>query len=178
VTLFLATLFSGPWAIVARFAALAIAISGIFGYGWIKGNEHGTAKLAAYQGEQAIASAKLVVVQGAVTTRVEKAYIDRVKTVKEKGDAIIQTVPIYITAENDSACYVSNGARIVHDSAAINTLPAPPSGDNGASSGLKLSTVLTTVAANYKTYHEVAARLTACQGWIREQFEAANGARL
>jgi hypothetical protein len=175
---FLTTLFSGPWAVVARFAALGIAIAGIFGYGWIKGNQHGTEKLTAYQAEQALATAKVIIKQGEVTETIRTKYVDRVKTIKEAGDAIIQAVPIYITTQNDSACVINRGAQRLHDSAAANTVPATASGDNDSPTKLTLSVTLGTVAANYQTYHQVAARLVACQDWIAGQFEAANGVKL
>jgi uncharacterized membrane protein len=171
-------LFSGPYALIARFAVLGIACLALFGYGWFKGNEHGTQKLTDYIGEQAVATAKVIVRQGEVTEKVRTQYVDRVKTIKEAGDAIIQTVPIYITQKDNDACVIHRGARIVHDSAAAGTVPPPSDGTDGEATKLTLALTLGTVAANYQIYHQTAARLVACQDWIASQFEAANGKAL
>lgn len=165
----LLSLFSGPYALLARWATLGIACLALFGYGWFKGNAHGTAKLTEYQAEQVVASVKVATKQAEVTEVIRTKYVDRVKTVKEKGDAIETLIPIYITSADDADCFITTGARIVHDSAADNKVPAPPSGTDGASSGLALSATLGTVTKNYTTYHEVAARLRALQDWTNAQ---------
>ena len=171
------TLFSSPYALIARWVVLAIACAALWGHGWFKGNNHGTDKLTDYIGEQAVASAKVTAKQVEVTEKIRIKYVEHTKTIKEKGDEITMLVPVYITSKDDAACVINRGAQRLHDSAA-NTVPAPASGDNDSPTSLKLSTVLGTVAGNYQTYHQVAARLVACQDWISSQYQAVNGTPL
>jgi len=175
--MFLLTLFSGPYALLARWAVLGIACLALWGHGWIKGNQHGTEKLTEYQAAQAIDAVKLIAKQTEVTEVIRTKYIDRVQTIKEKGDAIIVAVPQYITVKDDSACVINRGFQRLHDASASNISPAP-GGDNDSATGLALSTTLGIVSQNYTTYHQVAARLVACQDWISAQYEASNGKAL
>lgn len=170
------TAFSGPYALLARFVAFGLLLLSVFGYGWFKGNEHGTEKLTDYIGKQATASAKIIAKQTVVTEKVRTEYVNRVKVIKEKGDEITKVVPLYVL--DDDACHVNTGFRVVHDAAASNTLPPPPSGTDAAASGLTLATSLGTVTQNYTTYHEIAERLRKLQQWTREQYKATNGEEL
>lgn len=58
-----------------------------------------------------------------ITERVETKYIERIKVVKEKTDAIIQKVPEYITKEHDAACAIPDSVRVLLNAAAKNELP-------------------------------------------------------
>lgn len=172
------TLFSGPYALLARWAVLGLACAALFGYGWFKGNEHGTEKLTKYVQEQALATQRVIVKQGAVTETVRTEYVNKVKVIKEKGNEITKLVPVYVTVADDDACHVNTGFRVVHDAAAGNIVPPPPSGTDATASGLTLSTSLGTVTQNYTTYHEVAERLRKLQQWTRDQYKATNGEEL
>ena len=70
----LLTVFSGPWAWAARLSIYAALVAAIFGFGWVKGDEHGTEKLTEYVGKQAKQAASVVVKQGAVTEKVVDHY--------------------------------------------------------------------------------------------------------
>ena len=159
----------------AKYLAAAIAVVAVFGFGYVKGNEHGVQRLLDYQSKQIAEGERITGVQVKVTEKIVTEYVDRVKVIKEKGDETTKIIPQYITIADDAACHVNVGARILHDAAARGEVPPPPGPDNGEPSGLTLSTTLGTVTQNYTTYHEVAARLTACQMWIREQYQATNG---
>lgn len=104
-----------------------------------------------------------------VTEVVVTKYVDRIKVVKEKGDAIVKSVPIYITKEADAKCDIPNGFVSLHDSAAKNELPPTPSDIDGASSGIKLSEVTTVVTSNYTTCNQIRQQLLSLQEWVREQ---------
>lgn len=171
-------IFSGPYALLARWVVLGVACLALFGYGWFKGNEHGTERLVKYAAKQASISVKIIARQEAVTERVRTEYVNRVKVIKEKGDEITKMVPVHITVADDTACRIDNDFLRLHNAAAANTVPEATNAADGAASGLKLSQVLGTVTQNYTAYHEVAERLKKLQQWTREQYRATNGVDL
>ena len=100
------------------------------------------------------------------TVKVVTKYVDRVRLMREKGDTIIKEVPVYVPAQADAACTVNRGFVRLHDAAAAGELPTSTGDSDAAASSLALSTVATTVTANYQTCHENAEQLRALQGWI------------
>src|SRR5687767_3425097 len=50
--------------------------------------------------------------QGKITVKIETRTVERLKVVKEKGDAIIQRVPVYLP---DSTLMLPGGFRVLHD---------------------------------------------------------------
>tara|TARA_R110000868_G_scaffold175682_1_gene412844 strand:- start:194 stop:745 length:552 start_codon:yes stop_codon:yes gene_type:complete len=169
------TLFSGPYALLARFAVLGLACAALFGYGWFKGNEHGTAKLTEYIGKQLTESIKMQGKQAVVTEKVVKKYIDRVKVIKEKGDEIEKLVTVFVPAKVDAGCRINNGYLRLHNAAATNTVPEATHPADEAASGLKLSHTLRVIAGNYSTCHQTAARLVGLQSWVSQQYELSTG---
>lgn len=63
--------------------------------------------------------------QGKVTTRIEYKYIDRWRTIHEKGDTITKLVPHYIPVDS---CDLPPGFRVLHDAAATGTIPGGAAG--------------------------------------------------
>lgn len=104
--------------------------------------------------------------------RVITQYVDRVRTVRERGQTIIQKVPVYVTEKADADCSIPAGFVRLHDAAAQN-LPAPADPADAAghpdapSAGIALSDIAATVADNYTTCHATAEQLTALQDWLR-----------
>lgn len=107
--------------------------------------------------------------EGAKTSEhVVTQYVDRVQLIHEQGATITREIPVYVSAQADTACTVPHGFVSVHDAAAEATaLPSPAGTTDAASSGLALSTVAGTVADNYTTCHATSAQLTALQDWVR-----------
>lgn len=50
-------------------------------------------------------------------------YVDRVQTIRVKGDTIVQKVPVYIPSDSP---LLPGGWRLLHDAAAAGELPPPP----------------------------------------------------
>lgn len=120
---FLTGLFSGPYAILARIALYGLLVIALVGYGFFKGNEHGTAKLDTYLAKQASETARITVARSAVTERIVTQYITK---------TVPQTQVVTNTVENEVIKYVDanpTGMCIdarwlgLHNSAASNTLP-------------------------------------------------------
>ena len=118
--------------------------------------------------------AKLETESQKVTTQVVTEYVDRVKIVKEKADAIIVKVPVYVNQSADNNCTINNGFVVLHDATAKNKVPETPRDSHASASGVKLSTVASTVAGNYGTCHEIRQQLESLQKWVREQEKLIN----
>ncbi|VWC54932.1 hypothetical protein BLA18110_00158 [Burkholderia lata] len=105
--------------------------------------------------------------------KVVTQYVDRVQVVREKGNTIIQEVPVYVDREADRACVVPVGFVRVHDGAAANVPLGDPGNADAAPSGVALSAVAATIADNYTTCHENAEQLIALQTRVRDGEEPA-----
>ncbi len=137
----------------------------LFGLGWVKGAERVQAKWDAQAREQAVQVAEARAQQAEATVKIVTRYVGRVRVVREKGQTIVKEVPIYVPVQADAACSVNRGFVRVHDAAAQGTLPAAAGDADAAASGIALSAVAGTVAANYQTCHENAEQLRGLQAW-------------
>ncbi len=108
--------------------------------------------------------AKLKEKQVVVTTKVETKYIDRIKTIREKGDVIVQKVPVYIPADTPD---FPGGFRILLDSAATGSIPDAASDADAAP--VPAQTLAASVADNYGTCLANAEQLRGLQEWVTEQ---------
>ena len=100
-----------------------------------------------------------------LNTKIEIAYVDKIKFIKEKGDVIIKENTKYVTVY-DNNCQLPTVAILLHDAAAANEIPKPAALADETTSKVKLSTYTGTVARNYTTYYEVAEQLEKLQEWV------------
>ncbi|RMO79803.1 hypothetical protein ALQ33_200025 [Pseudomonas syringae pv. philadelphi] len=107
---------------------------------------------------------------GTVRDRIVTEYVDRVEYIEKRGATIIKEVPVYVSAKADAACTVNSGFVRLHDAAATGA-DLSPSGGSGAAdeapSGVALSTVAATTAANYAACNANAEQLSKLQGYAR-----------
>ena len=68
-----------------KFALAALAIAGVLGFTWYKGDEHGTAKLAAYKGQEAKVLVANAQKQAVVTANVVTEYIHDQVVIHDKA---------------------------------------------------------------------------------------------
>jgi hypothetical protein len=153
-----------PYRLLAL-AALGIAL---FGFGWLKGASHVQAQWDAATAAQQQALAQVQTRQAEATVQVVTQYVDRIQIVREKGDTLIQEIPVYVPVQADAACTVHHGFVSLHDAAAAGELPEPARDADAPAEGLALSAVAATVVSNYQTCHENAEQLKALQDWIRQ----------
>lgn len=99
-----------------------------------------------------------------VDFRVETKYVDRVQVIREKADAIVREVPVYVAADS---CPLPGGFRLLHDAAAEGTVPDPASIADAAP--VEAQDAARTVAGNYGSCLETAQRLTSLQEWVTAQ---------
>lgn len=155
-----------PWPY--RLLVLAVLGVALVGFGWIKGASHVQAQWDAAIQQQALQTAAIRERQSQATVKVVTQYVDRVRIVREKGETIIKEVPVYVPVQADAACTINRGFVRLHDAAAAGDLPKPARDADAAATGIALSAVAGTVAANYQTCHENAEQLTALQVWVSE----------
>lgn len=153
-----------PYRLLAL-AALGIAL---VSFGWLKGASHLQAQWDAATAAQQLAQTQVQTRQAQATVQVVTRYVDRIQVVREKGDTLIQEIPVYVPVQADAACTVRRGFVSLHDAAAAGELPEPARDADAPAEGLALSAVAGTVAANYQTCHENAEQLKALQDWIRQ----------
>ena len=155
-----------PWPY--RLLVLAALAAALVGAGWFKGAGHVQHQWDAAVAEQARQVARVEKQQAEATVQVVTRYIDRVKVVREKGDAIIKEVPVYVPSEADTACTIHRGFVRLHDAAAANVVPRAAEPADASAAGIALSAVATTLADNYQRCHENAEQLIALQDWVRQ----------
>lgn len=160
-----------PWPY--RWLAVAALAVALIGFGWNKGADHVQAQWDAATQKQTLQATAVRQRQAEATVKVVTQYIDRVRIVREKDETIIKEVPVYVPVQADAACTINRGFVRLHDAAAAGELPEAARDADATAAGLALSTVATTVTANYQTCHENAEQLRALQTWIREMKVAA-----
>jgi len=151
-----------------RLLALAAFGIALFGFGWLKGTSDVQAQWDAATAAQQQAQAQAQISQAETTVQVVTQYVDRIQVVREKGDTLIQEIPVYVPIQADAACTVHRGFVRLHDAAAAGDLPEPARDADAPAEGLALSAVAATVVTNYQTCHENAEQLRALQDWIRQ----------
>lgn len=105
---------------------------------------------------------------GKVTVRTETVYQDRVITIREKGNAIVREVPVFVP---DGSCDMPGGFRLLHDAAAGNQ-PVPDAADIPDAAPVTAQDAAATVAGNYATCHQTGQQLISLQDWVRDQCKA------
>lgn len=161
-------IFSGPYAMLARAGVIALVAVALFGYGWFKGNVHGTEKLTKYQSSQAAESTRINRAREIVTERVVNHYIKVAGETKVVTQTIENEVTKYVQANVDTGI-LSVAAVSLHNAAASNTISDPALSTDGTPSGVETASLTQTCAANYAEYHRVSNRLMGLQTWVSEQ---------
>lgn len=160
-------IFTGPYAMLAKWAVIALVVASFGGWCWFKGNAHGTQKLYDYQAAQAKEGARIVVKQGKVTERVVTRYIK----VRGTTDTVTRTVEKEVVryAENNPGLALDYRWRWLHDTAAANALPGPGPRLDAEGGAPTAAQALEAVTANYAKHHACVDRLDGLQEWVREQ---------
>lgn len=147
-----------------RWLAIAGLALALFLFGWFKGSQSVHAKWDAAIAEQAIQTANVVIKQGEATIKVVTQYVDRIKVVRERGETITKEIPVYVPVDS---CPLPAGFRVLHDAAAIGTIPDPARIADAEPAPAQ--DVAATVTSNYGTCHEIREQLIGLQHWVGEQ---------
>lgn len=100
--------------------------------------------------------------QGNITISGEIRYIETVKVIKEKGNVIEKQIPIYIPVDTPD---LPGGFRVLHDSAALGTIP----GASEVGSPVSVRDATSTIARNYSICHQWKAALDERLEWEQRQ---------
>lgn len=104
--------------------------------------------------------------QGTVTEKVVTNTVEKIKTIKEKGDVIVKQVEVLVPSDS---CDLPGGFRLLHDAAATNTLPDSTRAVDAEP--VPAQTAATTVAENYTTCNAAIADLQGLRQWASEQHQ-------
>jgi hypothetical protein len=162
-----------PTTLMLKILAPIVLIAILFGYvgcqkkSYIAQGEHNTQvkwDASVKRGEKEVA--RLKAEAGKITTVTEVKYVDRVQTIKEKGDEIIKRVTVFVP--NDSKCsIVDGGFRVFHDAAVENRIPDTAEIPNAAPT--TLTEIASTIAGNYKNCTVAYETVKSWQTWATEQ---------
>ena len=163
---FLPSLLPAVSALLNPWILLVMAV--VLGVAWFKGYQVGADKLEAYRTEQFHAATKINAQRAAVTERVVTEYIHVAGKTKVITEIVEKEVIRY--ADNNPGLCLDGAWRVLHDAAALNTLPETTGSPNGAArEAPRAAEALDTVTASYAACNRTADRLDALQGWVREQ---------
>jgi hypothetical protein len=153
-----------------RAAAILVLLAAVGGLAWWATASYSAAVQRATRAEAAATALRDQLKNAKAATVTVTQYVDRERVIRLKGDTIIKEVPRYVPVQADAACVVPRGFVRLHDAAAAGTVPTPDTRDaDAAPSGVALSAVAGTVAANYTDCHVDAARLSSLQQTLRDQ---------
>lgn len=153
-------IFSGPYAMLAKWGVIVALLSAFGAWSWFKGNEHGTQKLIDYQGRQATEAVRVGGERVKIVYEVETKYVTEIEKIYVKGKTITQEVKIYVTAKDDAGCVVPVGFVREYNAAWSGAPAGSPADADRGPSGIPLSTVAETDAGNataclvYKTQRD------------------------
>ena len=160
-------IFSGPYALLAKWGVIALLVAAFGGWAWVKGNEHGTQKLINYQAAQAVEAVRVNTARAQVTTKVLIKYVKVAGETQVVTETIEKEVIRYAEA-NPGYC-LDPAWRVLHDSAASNTVPPAAPRVDAAGGAPKAAEAIETVTANYGACNRTANKLDLLQEWVREQ---------
>ena len=151
--------FVNPWVLVAVLAAGSAV--------WFWGYSTGRDKLDDYIAKQAVQSVKMADKRASVTIRVMTKYVETAG----KTETIIKEVEKEVVkyAELNPSLCLDVAWRLLHDAAALNTIPNPPGKTDETRGAPEAATALKTVTQNYDAHHRCVDRLDGLQEWVREQ---------
>lgn len=145
-----------------------LAIVAVLGYAGVRIYDAGQADTQRKWDASAAKGRKLVEElkkkQVVVTTKIETVYVDKVRTVYEKGQTIVKQVPVYVPVD---APDLPGSVRVFHDAAAGGFLPDASRIPDAAP--VELATFAGAVASNYTLCHADAVRFAGLQEWVLEQ---------
>lgn len=149
-----------PYRLLA-YLALGVAL---FGFGFLKGCEHGEKELNAERGKAATETIRLAKARTVVTEKIVIKYLPAITKIETITETIVKETPVYVPLSDPP---VSGGFRVLHDAAALGQLPDPARLPDAAPAAAQ--DVARTVAENYGTCRADQERLRGLQEWVREQ---------
>lgn len=155
----------------AQYILIAVLTLGVFTEGVMSSNVVWEAKIS----RQKLKDAKTETKAAEKTIEIVTEYVEKIKIVKEKQDALIIKVPVYITEKNDNECAIPNSAVQLFDYSATNTIPNDTDPIQPGSSDVKLSEMQDTIIKNNKLYYQLKTTYEGLLEWNKEQKKISDG---
>ena len=152
-----------------RLLFVAILMASVVGAIYYAGMRHVQKNWDLEKAQTAQQIAELKAKAAEATTEVVTRYVDRVKTVVEKGDTIVRYVDRVITEKDDAECTIPQAFVKLHDAAAQNVVPKENTVITGVTSTVQLTDVAKTTFGNYKIYNQCVEQVYGLQDWIKTQ---------
>jgi hypothetical protein len=155
------------WFNPTRWIALAVLVAGLVAgyFAWADhiGNVREAKVMAEYRAQADKVDAKREAIAAPIAAKQEAAQV-QIRTITK---TLIQKVPVYVKATDCGP--LPGRVRVFLDAAADGQVPDPARVADAPATSIE--EIAATAAENDGTYHEVAARLTGLQEWIRAQQE-------
>lgn len=155
----------------AQYILIAVLTFGVFTEGAISNNRIWETKVA----NAKVEAAKKEVKAAEKTVEVVGKVVEKIKVVKEKQDALIIKVPVYITEKADSECNISNSTVQLFDHSATNTVPGDAEAIQEGSSDVRMSEMQKVIIKNNKQYYTLKEEYEGLYQWCEAQGKIANG---
>lgn len=153
-----------PIPLLYRIAAIAGLVLAVFGFGWLKGAEHGQVALDKLVAKQVTEGVKLARAREVITTKVETKYVPQIAKAGVITETILKEIPVYVPP-NAAAC--AGVFRVFHDAAAQGLVPDPARIADAAP--VSAEDASATVVENYGECRADQLRLQGLQEWATEQ---------
>lgn len=160
IILFLKSIPSWLWGLLAFL--LIVAGSMWYGHHWGSESKQAEWDKSVAKGQAEVD--RLKAEAGKITTKVETVYVDRIKTIREKGKEIERIKTVFVPVDSPD---LPGSIRVFHDAASQNAIPDPASIANAAA--VPLADLAGTVASNYTACHATEQQLLSLQDWVRYQ---------
>lgn len=160
-----------PIPLLCRIAAVALAFAVAIGFGYVKGAEHGQARIDAMVAKQATEAVKVIKGQDIVTTTVQTKYLPQITRHEVVTETILKEIPTYVQAADPP---LPGRFRVLHDAAAEGAVPDAARIPDAAP--VPAEEADRTIVANYGTCLADQTRLAGLQEWIAGQLKL-NGAQ-
>lgn len=147
-----------------RLLAYVALVAAVFGYGWLKGAEHGQAKLDAMVAKAATETIRVARARDVVTVKTETKYLPPIVRQQVVTETIVKEVPVYVSPADPD---LPGGFRVLHDAAAEGRVPNPAAIANAAA--VPAQDAARAVAENYGICRADQLKLQGLQEWVAEQ---------
>jgi hypothetical protein len=160
ITAFLA----GPYAWVARWAAIGLLALSLFAAGWVKRGEHDERIHLEEVGKAAVETVRIARARDRVTTVIETKYLPAITKQQVVTETIVKEVPVYVPA---SSADLPGGFRVLYDAAALGLVPDPAAVADAAP--VPAQDLARTDTENLGVCRADQLRLRGLQEWIEQQ---------
>lgn len=134
-------IFTGPYALLAKWGVIAALLAAFGGWAWIKGDEHGTEKLTTYIGKQAVETVRIADARVKIVRETEIEYVPVLQKIYVQGKTIEKEVKVYVTQADDAGCTVPLGFVREYNAAWAGSPAGSPAESDRGASGVPLSGV-------------------------------------